>query len=86
MLEKNICLSVGKKLAQQLQQKGFEVILTRVGDYTVSLDQRTTQANTHSADFFISIHANYAASNKAHGIETFCFDSSLLTNQLSICA
>jgi len=67
----------------QLQRKGFQVILTRKGDYTVNLDQRTTHANTQAADLFISIHANYAASNRAQGIETFCFDSSLLKNQLS---
>lgn len=58
-------------------------MLTRIGDYTVQLDQRTTQANTKSADLFISIHANYAGSANAQGIETFCFDSSLCKNQLS---
>ncbi len=57
--EKNITLAVAKDLARQIDaQRGMKAVLTRTGDYYVSLDQRREIARKAKADMFISIHAN----------------------------
>ena len=57
--EKNITLAVGKDLARLINaQRGMKAVLTRTGDYYVTLDQRREIARNAKADMFISIHAN----------------------------
>ncbi|MHB1617660.1 MAG: N-acetylmuramoyl-L-alanine amidase [Metallibacterium sp.] len=57
--EKNITLAVGKDLARLINaQRGMKAVLTRTGDYYVTLDQRREIARNANADMFISIHAN----------------------------
>ncbi|MEO1170461.1 MAG: N-acetylmuramoyl-L-alanine amidase, partial [Myxococcota bacterium] len=51
---------------------GVKVVLTRTADTALSLDARAAAAS--GADLFVSIHANAAASTKAHGIETYYLD------------
>ena len=68
--EKNITLSIAKKLAQQLSAKGYKVIMTRNSDKTVELASRPAVIARYGADMFISIHANSAKRNIS-GIETF---------------
>lgn len=75
--EKDVCLSVGKYIASLLKENGYHVVLSRMKDQDISLDERTTLAHQVSADMFISIHANSAANN-AHGVETFCLTPDLL--------
>lgn len=50
----------------------FEVALTRDGDQTVSLKERTDFANADDA-FLVSIHCNAAEDARAHGAEVWCF-------------
>ena len=68
--EKNITLAFARDLEKALKQKGFKVTMTRTGDYTVSLTQRSAHANRVGAQLFISIHAD-AASASVSGIGTF---------------
>lgn len=76
--EKNINLSIGKKLATLLKKNGFFVLMTRVSDKSISLEQRIRAlSQKKDPDLLISIHANSAASDKASGIETFCLKPSL---------
>lgn len=72
--EKEVLLPIGLEVARLLEQEGVGAILTRSTDCTVGLDERTTLANTHHADAFISIHANSAPNAHVRGIETFCVD------------
>ncbi len=62
------------------------MLLTRSSDVSVALDERTSFANYHNADVFISIHANYAQNVSAQGIDTFCMHVPLLhrENNLSV--
>lgn len=77
ILEKEITLGVGLKLATLLRHEDFTVFMTRADDQTLSLDSRTTFANCCGpADLFVSVHANAAPDNKARGIETFYVASS----------
>ncbi len=62
-IEKNIVLSVAKKIRIKLENKGYKVYMTRYRDRFVKLPKRTEFANKKRADIFISIHAN-AAPNK----------------------
>ena len=70
--EKDITLSLAKKLAARLEKMlSCKVLLTRTTDVFVPLDERTAFANKNKADIFISIHANAASNRHANGVETF---------------
>ena len=70
--EKDIVLSVGKKLGKILEKRyGLKVIYTRKRDIFVPLNDRTEMANSKKADLFISIHTNASKARKARGIETY---------------
>ncbi len=72
VLEKNIALSIAKRLAKKIRQKiGCEVILTRTSDQFIALEERTAIANTKNADLFISLHTNAHKDKRAYGIETY---------------
>lgn len=72
LLEKDVVLSVSKKLGNILRKKyGMEVIYTRKRDVFISLEERTAIANSNNADLFISIHANASRHKGARGIETY---------------
>ncbi len=72
VFEKDIALNVARRLAVVLEARlGCEVLLTRDGDISMTLDERVAFANRNDADIFISIHANAARNKKASGIETF---------------
>ncbi len=72
--EKDITLAVGKKLAQELHGRGYEVILTRDRDVFIPLEERTAIANSKEGDLFISVHVNAAPNQAAKGIETYVLD------------
>lgn len=76
--EKDVVLRVGLQVAQLLKKANMHVLLTRSSDVDVSLDARTSYANQHNADLFISIHANASTNVSAQGIDTFCMRPSLL--------
>jgi len=69
--EKDIMLTLSKKLARMLRAEGYEVKLTRERDTLLSLKTRTALANNFKADLFVSIHANAIAADNATGSETY---------------
>ncbi len=74
--EKDIVLSVAKKLAAKLaKEMGIQVVLTRKDDRFVALENRTAVANAEDADLFISLHVNASANPEARGIETYYLDN-----------
>lgn len=81
--EKEVCLAIGTAVGNLLEQHGCSVVLTRKSDCGVGLDERTAYANNNNADLFVSIHANYAASPKAVGVETFYLQPHLLKQNFS---
>lgn len=57
--EKNITLSVSKKLAKLINdESGLRSVMTRTGDYYISPNQRPEIARKSKADLLISIHAD----------------------------
>ena len=74
--EKDIVLSVAKKLARKLRTElGVQVVLTRNDDRFVALEDRTATANSEDADLFISLHVNASPNSEARGIETYYLDN-----------
>lgn len=74
--EKDIVLSIGKKLAAKLRKEmRVEVVLTRNDDRFVELEDRTKLANKENADLFISLHMNASENTEAKGIETYYLDN-----------
>jgi N-acetylmuramoyl-L-alanine amidase len=69
--EKDVTLALAKRLKPALEEKGYQVIMTRETDVYVDLPERTAIANDNSADLFISIHTNASRSRKARGVETY---------------
>ncbi|SFE40060.1 N-acetylmuramoyl-L-alanine amidase [Lentibacillus persicus] len=84
-LEKDIALSVAKKVRDYLQQSGALVYLTREEDKdlaseeTKGLSRRKAEdirrrmqiIHDREADFFVTLHLNALSSEKWHGAQTF---------------
>jgi N-acetylmuramoyl-L-alanine amidase len=72
--EKNIVLSVAKKVKQKLESAGAKVIMTRETDVYKTLEERVQIAKNNYAELFVSIHVN-SGSPAASGTETY-YDTS----------
>ena len=70
LLEKDITWDIAERL-RALLEKDFVVIMTRNGDETVALRDRTEIANSAAADLFVSIHVNWLPDREARGFETY---------------
>lgn len=69
-LEKDCNLALALKTRDLLQKAGFKVVMTRSGDYFLTLQQRVEIANSIPNSLFVSIHHN-SGRREASGIETF---------------
>lgn len=69
--EKEIVLDIAKRLKRKLEQKGFEVVMTRDRDEFLTLGERTEVASKAKADLFISVHANSSPSRSISGVEVY---------------
>lgn len=78
ILEKDMTIDVTKKVAKILSQKGYEIVMTRNDDETVSLQKRVEISNEKNPAVFMSIHINASVSESARGVETHYYkDNSL---------
>lgn len=68
--ESDCNLAISLKIAASLRSKGYQVSLTRTGDYAVDLYQRSVIANKQKPDIFISIHQD-SFTNTAYGCTTY---------------
>ncbi len=70
--EKDLNLSLSLKIKSALENKGFEVIMTRAEDKFLTLDERSEFAKQQKADLFLCVHHNASGgTKKANGTETF---------------
>src|SRR5699024_4760907 len=74
LLEKNVTLKIAKYTRDHLNANysGHIVRMSRSTDTTVSLSNRTNEANKWGADVLVSIHCN-AFNGKARGYEDFVY-------------
>ncbi|WP_227937216.1 N-acetylmuramoyl-L-alanine amidase [Alkalihalobacillus deserti] len=69
--EKDVVLSVGLLLEERLLAAGANVIMTRKNDTFIDLADRSKIANDAKSNIFLSLHANAAGVESAHGTETY---------------
>lgn len=69
--EKNIVLSVAKKLKTKLDAAGFQTYLTRSNDTYLKLAQRASIGEKRHADLFLSLHANANPSRTMKGFSIY---------------
>ena len=75
-IEKEVTLSVARKLGDALRAQGMDVLLTRTTDTLIGLSDRGPIANRNHGDVFVSIHVNApgrggAAGARERGFETY---------------
>lgn len=92
LYEKDVTLSMSKKIGQILQDSGFDVVYTRTNDQTGfplnqtdNLRRRVHIANNAQANLFISVHCNSASKSTAHGTETFVLSKGGQAERLADC-
>ncbi|WP_228368078.1 N-acetylmuramoyl-L-alanine amidase family protein [Buchnera aphidicola] len=67
--EKNITLSIAKKLTKLLNHTNFfKAVMIRRGNYFLSVFKRTQIAEKYHANLLISIHANSSKNRKISGV------------------
>lgn len=70
--EKDITLSIAKRLKKILDKdSNYSVLMTRETDTYLHLWDRTSFANQHHGDLFVSIHANANKKHTANGVSTY---------------
>ena len=74
--EKNLAFGIAEALRSYLEfELGARVVLTRSGDSTVTLENRTSLANQYEADLFVSLHVSAgAASLSGSAFQTWVLD------------
>jgi N-acetylmuramoyl-L-alanine amidase len=80
--EKDIVLEIGKKLKHFLEQAGYEVLMTRTGDYDLAgsdsenrkrddIYRRVDLINSTNCLLYVSIHANKFSDPRIYGAQVF---------------
>jgi N-acetylmuramoyl-L-alanine amidase len=77
-VEKDVVLSVAKKLSTTLRARGVDVLMTRTTDTLIALSDRGRIANSNRGDLFISIHVNAPGSRGAAGARERGFETYFL--------
>ncbi|MEA5617921.1 N-acetylmuramoyl-L-alanine amidase [Cronbergia sp. UHCC 0137] len=76
LLEKDVILPIGKRIARVLEQNGVQAVLTRDADFFVELQGRVDIAKRVNANLFVSIHANSVGNRPdVNGLEVYYYDS-----------
>ena len=84
--EKDVTLALAKTLRKSLRARGFEVVLTRDRDRTLSLEERTAIAEGSGGDVFVSVHANASPRAELAGVELFTLQENAERQTLRLAA
>ncbi|MEL6249549.1 MAG: DUF3747 domain-containing protein [Cyanobacteria bacterium J06627_15] len=77
--EKDINITISRRVQDQLEAAGIQVVMTRTNDSAVSLQGRVDLAERANATVFVSIHANAISLSRpeVNGLETYYYSSGL---------
>lgn len=76
LLEKDVVLPIGKRIAAILEQHGIQAVLTRDADFFVGLQGRVDIAERVHATVFVSVHANSVDNRpEVNGLEVYYYGS-----------
>lgn len=84
--EKDLALTLSKKVKSMLEASGIRVIMTRNDDTFVSLQNRAAMANRSDADLFVSIHINASKSRNMRGFECYYLSNATDDNARALAA
>ncbi len=68
--EKDVVLALARRLEDELEERGYVVVMTRDDDDDLDLDSRAEIANRSGGDLFLSLHANGWFDRQVRGVET----------------
>jgi len=71
--EKHLALDTAVRLENHLKRLGYNTVMTRRGDYYLTLDQRVQIANRYKDAIFVSVHFNHTWKKGVSGLETYYF-------------
>jgi N-acetylmuramoyl-L-alanine amidase len=71
--EKHLALDTAVRLENHLKRLGYNTVMTRRGDYYLTLAQRMEIANRYKDAIFVSVHYNHTWKEGVSGLETFYF-------------
>jgi N-acetylmuramoyl-L-alanine amidase len=71
LIEKDLVLRASFALGEAFVARGYDVRLTRTGDYTLPNPERRRAAEAAGAALMISLHFNQNADSTRHGIEIY---------------
>jgi N-acetylmuramoyl-L-alanine amidase len=70
--EKDVVLAIARELAQRISSEpGMKAVLTRNGDYFLTLRDRMRRARSQEADLFVSVHADSTRNRRIDGSSVY---------------
>ncbi len=82
--EKNVTIAIARKLKQLLEQDPmFRPVLTRNGDYFISVMGRSEVARKENANLLVSIHADAAPNHSATGASVWVLSNRRANNEMA---
>lgn len=74
--EKDVTLAIARRLKTHIDgEPGMRAVLTRDGDYFVSLRDRIVRARRNQADMFVSVHADAVRDRRVAGSSVYVLSS-----------
>lgn len=89
LVEKHLVLNIAHRIAATLRKRlprGNKIFLTRTRDTGIALEKRTSFANGHKADVFVSIHVNSSPQKYTRGVETYLLSEASTPRALELAA
>lgn len=82
--EKDVTLAIARELALRINNEpGMKAVLTRNGDYFVTLRDRMRRARAQQADLFVSVHADSIRDRRIDGSSVYILSARGATDEAS---
>lgn len=75
LYEKTVNYDISLRLADLLAERGYDVVMTRADDSSLSLYERVERTKAAGADLFVSVHSNSHPSSSVAGSMVLYYDA-----------